>query len=64
MRYKIVRCHFNNWDFKPVIKDELTEDQAHEHCNSPETSSRTCKEQANMLYTALNGPWFDTDEEM
>ena len=44
MSYRIIRFH-QNIDNPPVtIKKGLSLEEAKEHCNDPETSSRTCTE--------------------
>ena len=42
-----------------TVKRGLTLEQAQEHCQNPETSSRTCQKRENLDRTAINGPWFD-----
>jgi hypothetical protein len=59
-RYRIVRFFFNRSE-RPVIKEDLTLEEAKKHCNDPETSSRTAKSMDN--YTQEHGPWFDGFEE-
>lgn len=53
--YKIIRFFFN----KPsiVIKTNLTLEEAQKHCNDPETSSTTCKNNPYKI------PWFDGYEK-
>lgn len=54
-KYKIIRFFFNRPDKTIIIKRELSQEQAREHCNNPETSSTTCK-----LNPYSHGiPWFD-----
>ena len=58
--YKIVRNYFDRYPNHRTIKHGLTRDQAQEHCNDPETSSRTCKTEKGKRITRRNGPWFDS----
>ncbi len=52
--YKIIRHHFQSEN--EVTQTGLTLEEAQEHCNDPETSSRTCSEAT----TATDpGQWFD-----
>jgi len=63
MSYRIIRFH-QNIDKPPVtIKEGLSLEEAKEHCNDPETSSRTCTEFGPRNYTHQHGPWFDGYEE-
>lgn len=55
--YKIIRFHENS--ASKVIKRGLTLEEAHQHCEDPETSSSTCTEQENIQYTEKHGRWFD-----
>ena len=55
--YKIVRF-FQHGDKKTLVRG-LTLEQAQEHCEDPETSSRTCKGKAAVERTRERGPWFD-----
>ena len=59
--YKIVRMYFDGDN--RVIDTGLTLEQAQAHCRDPETSSRNCKEPANVAHTEEHGPWFDGYEE-
>lgn len=58
MKYKILRFYKSNLPMK-LIKENLTLEEAKEHCNSPESSSRTCVEQKNLDHTKTYGEWFD-----
>jgi hypothetical protein len=62
--YKIVRNYFERRGYKRTIRTGLTLAEAQAHCRNPETSSRTCKEPANVARTRRMGAWFDsyTDE--
>jgi hypothetical protein len=57
MTYKIVRFFMNH--SKRTIATGLSLNEAQEHCNDPETSSRTCKKSENIKRTKKHGPWFD-----
>ncbi len=56
--FKIVRHYFNGG--KVVIETGLSLEDAQEHCDDPETSSRTCTEEAGLATTRERGPWFDS----
>lgn len=53
--YEIVRYFFKGE--KQVIRQGLTLEEAQEHCNDPETSSKTAS--AKTLREVGEGPWFD-----
>jgi hypothetical protein len=57
MSYKIVRYFLNG--SKRTIHRGLTLEEAQEHCNDPETSSRTCTSSVGKRRTREKGPWFD-----
>jgi len=63
--YKIVRNYFKGMHgdgerpFHRTIKTGLTLEQAQEHCQNPETSSRTCTSAKAKAITRKHGPWFD-----
>lgn len=61
--YKIIRFHQDGE--RRVLRGDLTLEEAREHCNDPDTSSRTCSVQAAVAEAALGGtsPWFDGYEE-
>jgi len=61
--YKIIRFHRDGE--RRVITEGLTLEEAREHCNDPETSSRTCSVQAAVEEASLGdtSPWFDGYEE-
>jgi len=42
-----------------LIAEDLTLEEAQEHCSDPETSSRTCTTTEGITRTNLKGPWFD-----
>ena len=56
--YKIIRFYFNDFP-KEIIRIGLTLEEAQEHCNDSETSSKTCVLRENLDRTAKYGPWFD-----
>ena len=56
--YKIVRMFFDDGIDNIIIKRGLSEDEAKEYCQDPETSSSTCEEKINKDRTALCGAWF------
>jgi hypothetical protein len=55
--YKIVRMYFKGG--KRTIATRLTLEEAQAHCQSTETSSRTCTKSVNVLRTRRMGAWFD-----
>jgi hypothetical protein len=55
--FKIVRHHFKGE--QEVIKTGLTLGEAQEHCDDPETSSRTATSEMAREYTKRHGDWFD-----
>ena len=55
--YTIVRFYQNHGSEE--IKTGLTLEEAREHCNDTETSSKTCEEADNVSRTETMGPWFD-----
>jgi hypothetical protein len=44
---------------RQIIAEGLTLEEAQEHCNDPETSSRTCTSAEGLAHTAEYGAWFD-----
>lgn len=56
--YKILRIFFSDKE-KMLIKTNLTLEEAQEHCNDDETSSKTCKSKEMVRFTEKNGSWFD-----
>lgn len=63
MTYKIVRFYQNPDTPSEVITTGLTLEQAQEHCNDPETSSRTATGEHAVARTKQYGSWFDGYEE-
>jgi len=61
MSYRIVRFYANpNKQSENVLGMRgLTLEEAQEHCNDPETSSRTCTTQTGKARTRKYGAWFD-----
>ena len=57
--YKIIRIYQNDMEEREVIDTGLTLEQAQEHCNDPETSSRTATGKAGVALTKKHGEWFD-----
>jgi hypothetical protein len=58
--YQIIRRYFNSQDHDAeTIATGLTLRQARKLCSDRETSSRTCREPANVERTRRCGPWFD-----
>lgn len=59
MSYKIVRYFANINIEQQIVEEGLTLEEAQEHCNDPESSSRTCTTEDGELLTHTYGPWFD-----
>lgn len=55
--YKIVRHYLNGG--RRVLLRGLSLKEAQEHCNNPETSSKTATSYNAARCTERNGPWFD-----
>jgi hypothetical protein len=58
-RYKILRTYYRRDLDSEVIEQGLTLEEAQEHCNDPETSSRTATSEEAQERTRTMGPWFD-----
>ena len=61
-RYNVVRMYFGDI-VKEVILEEVSLEEAQEHCGNPETSSSTCTNAEGVARTERVGPWFDGYEE-
>lgn len=62
--YQIVRFYANAPELnRTIVTRGLTLEQAREHCNSPETSSRTATTPEALARTERYGAWFDGYEE-
>lgn len=57
--YKIVRFYADKERGKRVVARGLTLKDAHEHCNDPESSSRTAVSPSAKTRTRRYGAWFD-----
>lgn len=55
--YKIKRFYFEHGP--EVIAEGLTLEEAQEHCNDDEASSKTCSTTEGLERTRTKGPWFD-----
>lgn len=55
--YKIVRKFFKGDD--EVLETGLTLEEAQEHCQDPETSSKTATGKSAIAVTKEHGSWFD-----
>ena len=58
-KYSIVRFYRSASIRSRVIKTGLTLEEAQEHCQNPETSSRTCTNAVGRRRTRQIGDWFD-----
>ena len=63
MSYKIIRMYCDESFNNRTIKRGLTLEEAQAHCKDKETSSTTCKMDANIRRTHQHGAWFDGYEE-
>jgi hypothetical protein len=61
MKYRIERLYFKGG--RRVIETGLTLEQAQAHCQSKETSSRTCTTSTGRARTRRMGEWFDSYTE-
>ena len=61
--YYIIRQYFEEALRDQVIKRGLTLSEAQAHCNDPETSYKTCRNNAGQARTQRVGPWFDGYEQ-
>jgi hypothetical protein len=67
--YKIVRHYLgpivdgHHQSFTRTIVKGLSLEEAQQHCQSPETSSRTAKSAIARRRTREHGPWFDGYQE-
>lgn len=60
MKYKIVRHYFRDSRRVPrIMARDLTLSEAQQHCQDPETSSKTCTTEKGKRHTRRFGPWFD-----
>lgn len=57
--YEIVRFYQRSDLGAEVLQTGLTLEEAQEHCNDPETSSRTATSDEAEARTAEFGAWFD-----
>jgi hypothetical protein len=60
--YRIMRMYFGDHESE-VIATGLMLEEAREHCQDPETSSRTATSDEAVERTERLGPWFDGYEE-
>jgi len=60
--YRIVRFFQGNHPRK-IVKVGLSLSEAQEHCQDPETSSRTATSSAAKQRTTVKGAWFEGYEE-
>jgi hypothetical protein len=57
--YKIVRFYQNSSIPKDIVETGLTLEEAKEHCEDDETSSKTCTSAEGLRRTEEKGAWFD-----
>ena len=60
--YKVIRFYFNGGS--RTVKSGLTLEQVQAHCQSIESSSRTCRGSKAKARTKSRGPWFDGYDTM
>ena len=62
-RYKVLR-YFADPELPPVVvKTGLSLDEAQDHCNLANSSSRTCTDELGQARTARYGAWHDEWKE-
>jgi hypothetical protein len=59
MSYRIVRYYQRPNIESKTVRRGLTLEEAQEHCNDPQTSSRTCTTPAGRKRTREKGDWFE-----
>ncbi len=59
--YKIIRGFFDG--DREIVATGLTLEEAREHCQDPETSSRTCSPETAEEVGTERGAWFDGYDE-
>ena len=57
--YRIERCHQRDSIPRKTMQEGLTLEEAQDHCNDPESSSKTATGKSAVAYTEQHGPWFD-----
>lgn len=61
--YKIVRFYANTKFARETVAEDLTLEEAKEHCSYDETSSDTCTTPEGTDRTARCGAWFEGFEK-
>lgn len=61
--YNVKRMFFDDRYPSEIVATGLTLEEAREHCQDPETSSRTCTDPKLVALTEERGPWFDGYDE-
>lgn len=61
--YKIVRFYANTSFDREVVAEDLTLEEAKEHCSYDEASSNTCTTPEGADRTARRGAWFEGFEK-
>lgn len=56
--YNIIRFYQNDRPSK-IVKKVYTLEEAQQHCNDPETSSKTATSKDAIAHTKKYGAWFD-----
>ena len=59
--YRIVRFFASG--SRETIKEDLTREEAKEHCADEESASKTCCDVEGLILTRDKGEWFDGFEE-
>lgn len=61
-KYEIIR--FFQRGERETVATDVTLEEANEHCNDPESSSKTCTSDEGMERTRTRGDWFDGRQKM
>lgn len=64
MSYQIIRFYADDEKLKEIVMTVQTLEEAQEHCNDPETSSRTATSDEARARTRQFGQWFDGYQEV
>lgn len=60
LMYRVIRFFRDDEENnRMLIEEDLSLEEAQEHCQNPETSSSTATSDWANKYTEKHGPWFD-----